>query len=163
MKISIHLQEILIALAFVIVVPITVFWGASFVAPSVQDTTYWQDYSQFMKGYSYQDKERFEAREAAWKKTERYLAWEGKVCQHNFMHLMIKGIASCGAFALGVYIVLPAISASMVTVGLILYAMYNNSYRMCNAYHGIGLFYIELLFVLLSFAVVLWMAKKSSE
>ncbi len=160
---KINLQEYLIALALIIVIPITVYLGCNVIAPVVIDKEYQEKSKDFFKGYTNKSYEKYEERQKEWKETTEYAEHQKKVCERTFIHLIITGIVSCIAFYMGAVLIMPIISAGLLAVGLILQAMYHNSYALCMSYHSIDLFWLELLFVLISFVIIFWISHKHSQ
>lgn len=147
---NIDLEEYLIALALLFVIPMTVHFGTNIIAPRVDTQPYLQAEKEFFKGTDPDDREHVYNE---WKKTQSYQEYQQKYCHRSFIHLLIKGPVACVIFYGAGLVLMPIISTGLVGVGIILSLMSSVS-DYCSTYAGVQIVWIELLFAIVSLVLV---------
>lgn len=158
-----NLQEWLIAVALMIVIPTTVYLGCRLISPKPHGAEYTKSYQEFMKGYSYKDHEKYKERMKEWEHSEIYRNNAQKKCDRKFNFLMIAGPLSVVSFYIGSTFVMPVVGAGLVITGLSLLTMYSYSYSSCKMFPGMMTLWLELLFLFASLVIVIVASYKASE
>lgn len=156
------LQEWLIAFAFMIVIPGTVYFGCNLISPKINYDAYRKQYRAFVKNVDI-DRENPGKRDTAWKETSMYKEHQEKLCKGYGNRLLIAGSISVALFFVGSICALPIISSGLLGAANILVMMYSFLPFGCNHAYSIDTRWIQLLFITISLLIGLWYAYRYSK
>jgi len=162
-------QEWLVAIALVVVLPVTVWLCLQVISPKVEYKNYSASYQGFFKKYrerKYKGKasdEEYKALDARWKQTEVFKNHEQQLCSNQFTKLMIGGTLSVVLLYVGTVFVMPVIAASCMMSALILHEMCASwGSTICPIVYGMSMHLLSLLFALMGLIIVLRAAYRES-
>lgn len=154
----------LIALALLILIPITVSLGLTIVSPKIDHIAYRTAEKDFMKGYTShgtdEEAEQWKNQYLKWTKTEIFLNHERKVCINQFIELIIHNTISIILFYIGATFSISVIAASLIFSGLILHIIAGGP---CPIIFGLNVKIIEMLFAFIGLIILLWAARRYSR